>query len=166
LKAQLVRIDYGTDLVPRGIYTVSTENEEDTNPQEIVKIEEEERKPVTLLEKTKLTSWLHQAPCILRDGRTTYVEIEEEDDVRKEELKNQRLKEDPLEMRLKPLSLDRCKLNHKGRRESGELLAAASARRPGQGPPSVQGGPGERHSDLFGVAGVARDGIPAQGRLS
>lgn len=165
MKAQIVRIDYATDLVPAGIFTVSSENEEDTNPQEIVKIDEDQLKPVSLLEKTKLTNWLHMSPGILRDGRTTYQEIEEEDDVRKEELKRLRLKEDPLELRLKPISLDRCSFLCKERRESGELLATASARRLGPSAAPVQGTAGERRGDIFGVAGVAGDGLPAQSSL-
>jgi hypothetical protein len=108
LKAQIARIEFSTELTVGGVHKVNPQDEDDKNPQEITPIEEDELKPLGLEEKFKLENWQHFSQAILKEGRITHTEIEEEDEDKKKALTAQKLADDPLLERLKPISKDRC----------------------------------------------------------
>jgi hypothetical protein len=109
-----VRIDTATDIVLAGQFKVNTEsrNDDDPNPfpQDVEPIEDEDEKKkynFSLEDKLNLNNWQHMQKGILKAGRLTHTEIDEEDEEKKKQMTLQRLKEDPYFERLKPLKQDK-----------------------------------------------------------
>lgn len=61
LRAQIARITQITSVVPKGYYKMQEESE-----REIVEVPDEERRPATFEELTRLESWCHLAPNVLK----------------------------------------------------------------------------------------------------
>ena len=104
-----MRIDHGGEVTLSNGFKVA-EVEDDPNPQEIEKLEGEDFKPMDVKEAGDIGNWVHLSPVILKEGRIKRKEIEEEDDVKKEQMEKERSESDPFERRLKPVRLDKCKM--------------------------------------------------------
>ncbi len=117
LKAQIVRIDHSTSLIPKGDYLIRTDeaDDEEDDPTLFIEIEkEEEPKPRNLEFYWDKSSWLHHKPSILKQGRIKHQEITfgEDDETEEEELgkiKKYAVSLDPFENRLKPIIDDKNK---------------------------------------------------------
>lgn len=108
MKAQIVRIDFCTEIVTSNKYRVNKDNEEEQGFQEIEKIEGDDFKEIKFDDLSNLSNWVHMPAAILKQGMTKHLEIENEDEELKKKLTAELLSEDPYEPRLKPISQDKC----------------------------------------------------------
>ncbi|EAS02067.3 radial spokehead protein (macronuclear) [Tetrahymena thermophila SB210] len=103
LKAQLVRITFGSELAPKGLYRPPEEGEND------IQLEDEPFKLPEYTELQELSTWVHMHPPLLKQGRTTiYVDPklpEEEREAKLAELQEQ--DQDTQIERLRDISQDK-----------------------------------------------------------
>lgn len=103
-----MRIDHSTEIVPANRFKVNTENEEEEGLPEPEKVDPEEMKEMTLEQLSKLSSWVHYPPAILKQGALKHAEIENEDEDLKKKLMDEQAASDPYTSRLVPISQDKC----------------------------------------------------------
>ena len=106
MRAQISRIAQTTNIVPAGLW-----REQEENKREIEENAPEEGEIVkpSVPEMADVKRWVHLAPQILLQGRTTHMEgkpLEGEEDVEPEELLKREVAKDPWEPRLKPIIND------------------------------------------------------------
>ena len=115
LKAQIVRIEHSTNIVPKDKYTVKLEEDQDPNILPEVELvepsEEDESKKVKMEFYFKMQNWVHFLPTLLKQGRVNHEELRfgedvEIEDEEKEKLKQKVIKVDPFEERLKSIEKD------------------------------------------------------------
>ena len=114
LKAQIVRIDNSTCLMPKGEYLIKKEDEEEIDLSNFVEIEkEEEPKKKDLNFFWDLENWTHFSSNILKQGRLVHQELkypedDETEDEEREKIKKYAVSLDPYEERLKSITKDKC----------------------------------------------------------
>lgn len=115
LKAQIVRIENGTSLIPKGVFVIKKEDEEEeidlTSFLEIEKEEEPKKKNLDFF--WDLNNWVHFSPNILMQGRIIHQELKYPEDDETEEEEREKIKKyavslDPYEERLKSANRDKC----------------------------------------------------------
>jgi hypothetical protein len=114
LRAQIARITHGTNIIPTGLWKITTESDEPTEDEltqarEIQEVENDDGKPVEIdIEKLQtLGGWCHYLPGILKEGRTNYSDPPEDlEEEKKEAWETQRKLRDPYDRRLKAVNLD------------------------------------------------------------
>jgi hypothetical protein len=111
LKAQIVRIDHSTEIVPSNRYKVNLENEEEEGLPEPEKVDPEEMKELSLEQLSKLGNWVHFPPAILKQGTLKHAEIENDDEDIKKKLMDEQAASDPYSQRLLPISQDKCSIS-------------------------------------------------------
>lgn len=113
LRAQIARISHSTTLAARGVWKVGEPEEEGVPSREIEEnVPEDAEAPVwpSTKEMANPDFWVHYQPQILKCCRTAHMEEEPPEDAPEEltpeVLMAQKLKADPYEPRLKPISQD------------------------------------------------------------
>lgn len=67
MKCQILRIQFSTSIIPAGLQKVVEDN-----PRELEEIPEEERKPLTFEDLSRLDNWVHFSESILNEGRLVH----------------------------------------------------------------------------------------------
>lgn len=99
LKAQIVRISYGSVIAPKDLYK--------TNDDDATKIEFSEEFTMPAWDDLKsIENWVHLHPNILEAGRVSHLEPEVGPDQDKDEIMNKLNDTDPVKSRLAPLNED------------------------------------------------------------
>lgn len=120
MKAQIIRINHTTDIVPAGVYKLKDDQTEETQGfNEIEKVEEPVTQPLSFY--WKLENWQHLTPEINCFGRVTPEEIEFTDPDLEDEAKD-RIRADIRQIgkpkeRLSPIVNDTGKLISPGARK-------------------------------------------------
>ena len=101
LRCQIARISHNVNIIPNI-------NKWKVNPDEPRELEgpNEEAKDPDTNECLNISNWVHYYPSILNEGRTIHMEKEAPENKDPEEFKNEIIKNDPFEPRLKQISKD------------------------------------------------------------